>query len=166
MLLFDVSPGMALVSAVMVIRAPVHSVLFFISVPLPSWQWSLSPIVSLDLILSLQDARESYVVIIHLQYPRKGFVFRPLLILNRQRTRGWVGKSPTQPPRTDSSIGACFSLAALGVVTSLVAQHMYSLPAYAFIAQDYTPRYTLIINILPVFSWQEPSLRTRSYILY
>ena len=58
------------------------------------------------------------------------------------------------------------ALAALGVVTSLVAQHMYSLPAYAFIAQDYTPRYTLIINILPVFSWQEPSLRTRSYILY
>ncbi|KAH7278154.1 hypothetical protein KP509_38G027100 [Ceratopteris richardii] len=35
MLLFDVSPGMALVSAVTVIRAknPVHSVLFFILVP-------------------------------------------------------------------------------------------------------------------------------------
>jgi photosystem I P700 chlorophyll a apoprotein A2 len=29
-------------------------------------------------------------------------------------------------------------LAALGVVTSLVAQHMYSMPPYAFIAKDYT----------------------------
>jgi photosystem I P700 chlorophyll a apoprotein A2 len=29
-------------------------------------------------------------------------------------------------------------LACLGVVTSLVAQHMYSLPPYAFIAKDYT----------------------------
>jgi photosystem I P700 chlorophyll a apoprotein A2 len=30
------------------------------------------------------------------------------------------------------------ALASLGVVTSLVAQHMYSLPPYAFIAQDHT----------------------------
>jgi hypothetical protein len=30
------------------------------------------------------------------------------------------------------------ALASLGVLTSLVAQHMYSLPAYAFIAQDLT----------------------------
>ncbi|KAL5074872.1 hypothetical protein RYX36_013856 [Vicia faba] len=30
------------------------------------------------------------------------------------------------------------ALASLGVITSLVAQHMYSLPAYAFIAQDFT----------------------------
>nr|XP_025685254.1 uncharacterized protein LOC112786045 [Arachis hypogaea] len=29
------------------------------------------------------------------------------------------------------------ALASLGVITSLVAQHMYSLPAYAFIAQDF-----------------------------
>ncbi len=30
------------------------------------------------------------------------------------------------------------ALASLGVVTSLVAQHMYSMPPYAFIAKDYT----------------------------
>jgi photosystem I P700 chlorophyll a apoprotein A2 len=30
------------------------------------------------------------------------------------------------------------ALASLVVITSLVAQHMYSLPAYAFIAQDFT----------------------------
>ncbi|KAL8223765.1 hypothetical protein R6Q57_019240 [Mikania cordata] len=30
------------------------------------------------------------------------------------------------------------ALASLGVITSLVAQHMYSLPSYAFIAQDFT----------------------------
>jgi photosystem I P700 chlorophyll a apoprotein A2 len=35
------------------------------------------------------------------------------------------------------------SLASLGVITSLVAQHMYSLPAYAFIAQDFTTQATL-----------------------
>ncbi|CAN6465183.1 unnamed protein product [Victoria cruziana] len=35
------------------------------------------------------------------------------------------------------------ALASLGVITSLVAQHMYSLPAYAFIAQDFTTQVTL-----------------------
>ncbi len=35
------------------------------------------------------------------------------------------------------------ALAALGVVTSLVAQHMYSLPPYAFLAQDYTTQAAL-----------------------
>ncbi|KAI5065364.1 hypothetical protein GOP47_0020059 [Adiantum capillus-veneris] len=35
------------------------------------------------------------------------------------------------------------ALAALGVITSLVAQHMYSLPAYAFLAQDYTTQAAL-----------------------
>ncbi|XVE92793.1 hypothetical protein REPUB_Repub01dG0132100 [Reevesia pubescens] len=35
------------------------------------------------------------------------------------------------------------ALAFLGVITSLVAQHMYSLPAYAFIAQDFTTQATL-----------------------
>ncbi|XP_057860115.2 photosystem I P700 chlorophyll a apoprotein A2-like [Cryptomeria japonica] len=35
------------------------------------------------------------------------------------------------------------ALASLGVVTSLVAQHMYSLPAYAFIAQDFTTQAAL-----------------------
>ncbi|KAH1039278.1 hypothetical protein J1N35_041021 [Gossypium stocksii] len=34
-------------------------------------------------------------------------------------------------------------LASLGVITSLVAQHMYSLPAYAFIAQDFTTQAAL-----------------------
>jgi photosystem I P700 chlorophyll a apoprotein A2 len=34
-------------------------------------------------------------------------------------------------------------LACLGVVTSLVAQHMYSLPSYAFIAKDYTTQAAL-----------------------
>jgi photosystem I P700 chlorophyll a apoprotein A2 len=34
-------------------------------------------------------------------------------------------------------------LAALGVITSLVAQHMYSLPPYAFIARDYTTQAAL-----------------------
>ncbi|MGD1866779.1 MAG: photosystem I core protein PsaB [Phormidesmis sp.] len=34
-------------------------------------------------------------------------------------------------------------LAALGVVTSLVAQHMYSMPSYAFIARDYTTQAAL-----------------------
>ncbi|GJS16309.1 photosystem I P700 apoprotein A1 [Tanacetum coccineum] len=35
------------------------------------------------------------------------------------------------------------ALASLGVITSLVAQHMYSLPAYAFIAQDFTTQAAL-----------------------
>jgi len=42
------------------------------------------------------------------------------------------------------------ALASLGVITSLVAQHMYSLPPYAFLAQDLLPKphYILITNIL------------------
>ncbi|CBI19362.3 hypothetical protein VitviT2T_027410 [Vitis vinifera] len=35
------------------------------------------------------------------------------------------------------------ALASLGVITSLVAQHMYSLPAYTFIAQDFTTQAAL-----------------------
>ncbi|WP_353239657.1 photosystem I core protein PsaB, partial [Limnohabitans sp.] len=35
------------------------------------------------------------------------------------------------------------ALASLGVITSLVAQHMYSLPPYAFIAKDYTTQAAL-----------------------
>ncbi|KAL2930975.1 hypothetical protein RDABS01_036385 [Bienertia sinuspersici] len=35
------------------------------------------------------------------------------------------------------------TLASIGVITSLVAQHMYSLPAYAFIAQDFTTQAAL-----------------------
>ncbi|XVE57354.1 hypothetical protein DITRI_Ditri04bG0084600 [Diplodiscus trichospermus] len=35
------------------------------------------------------------------------------------------------------------ALASLGVITSLVAQHMYSLPAYTFIAEDFTTQATL-----------------------
>ncbi len=35
------------------------------------------------------------------------------------------------------------ALASLGVITSLVAQHMYSLPPYAFIARDYTTQAAL-----------------------
>ncbi|KAL2898531.1 hypothetical protein RDABS01_040313 [Bienertia sinuspersici] len=35
------------------------------------------------------------------------------------------------------------ALASLSVITSLVAQHMYSLPAYAFIAQDFTTQAAL-----------------------
>ncbi|MEI6381371.1 MAG: photosystem I core protein PsaB [Cyanobacteriota bacterium ELA615] len=35
------------------------------------------------------------------------------------------------------------ALASLGVVTSLVAQHMYALPSYAFIAKDYTTQAAL-----------------------
>lgn len=35
------------------------------------------------------------------------------------------------------------ALASLGVITSLVAQHMYSLPSYAFIAQDHTTQAAL-----------------------
>ncbi|KAG5568865.1 hypothetical protein H5410_064109 [Solanum commersonii] len=35
------------------------------------------------------------------------------------------------------------ALASLRVITSLVAQHMYSLPAYAFIAQDFTTQAAL-----------------------
>jgi photosystem I P700 chlorophyll a apoprotein A2 len=35
------------------------------------------------------------------------------------------------------------ALASLGVATSLVAQHMYSLPSYAFIARDYTTQAAL-----------------------
>jgi photosystem I P700 chlorophyll a apoprotein A2 len=35
------------------------------------------------------------------------------------------------------------ALASLGVITSLVAQHMYSMPSYAFIAKDYTTQAAL-----------------------
>ena len=34
------------------------------------------------------------------------------------------------------------ALASVGVITSLVAQHMYFLPTYAFIAQDFTFDYS------------------------
>jgi hypothetical protein len=34
-------------------------------------------------------------------------------------------------------ISTITSLASLGVITSLVGQHMYLLPAYVFIAQDF-----------------------------
>jgi photosystem I P700 chlorophyll a apoprotein A2 len=61
----------------------------------------------------------------------------------------------TPPPGTPGDLGAghkglydtlnnslhfqlALALASLGVVTSLVAQHMYSLPPYAFMAKDYT----------------------------
>jgi photosystem I P700 chlorophyll a apoprotein A2 len=37
-------------------------------------------------------------------------------------------------------------LACLGVVTSLVAQHMYSMPSYAFIARDYTTQAALFTH--------------------
>ncbi|NJM95474.1 MAG: photosystem I chlorophyll a apoprotein A2, partial [Acaryochloridaceae cyanobacterium CSU_5_19] len=36
-----------------------------------------------------------------------------------------------------------FHLAALGVITEVVAQHMYSLPSYAFISQDYATQAAL-----------------------
>ncbi|KAL2933871.1 hypothetical protein RDABS01_016990, partial [Bienertia sinuspersici] len=45
--------------------------------------------------------------------------------------------------RTNFGIGHRLALASLGVITSLVAQHMYSLPAYAFIAQDFTTQAAL-----------------------
>ena len=35
------------------------------------------------------------------------------------------------------------ALASLGTITSLVAQHMYSLPPYAFLAQDFTTQASL-----------------------
>ena len=35
------------------------------------------------------------------------------------------------------------ALASLGVTTSLVAQHMYALPSYAFIAKDFTTQAAL-----------------------
>ena len=38
------------------------------------------------------------------------------------------------------------ALASLGVITSMVAQHMYSLPSYAFIAQDYTTQAALYVH--------------------
>ncbi|KAF3615642.1 Photosystem I chlorophyll a apoprotein A2, partial [Capsicum annuum] len=44
------------------------------------------------------------------------------------------------------SLIAGLALASLGVITSLVAQHMYSLPAYAFIAQDFTTQAALYTN--------------------
>ncbi|KAI3664474.1 hypothetical protein L1987_87987 [Smallanthus sonchifolius] len=39
------------------------------------------------------------------------------------------------------------ALASLGVIYFLVAQHMYSLPAYAFIAQDFTTQAALYTNL-------------------
>ena len=38
------------------------------------------------------------------------------------------------------------ALASVGVITSMVAQHMYSLPSYAFIAQDYTTQAALYVH--------------------
>jgi photosystem I P700 chlorophyll a apoprotein A2 len=45
-----------------------------------------------------------------------------------------VSTTPEQLP----ALPAGLALACLGVVTSLVAQHMYALPPYAFMAKDYT----------------------------
>merc|ERR1712100_548600 len=38
------------------------------------------------------------------------------------------------------------ALASLGVITSLVAQHMYALPSYAFIAKDYVTQSALYVH--------------------
>ncbi|KAK3011438.1 hypothetical protein RJ639_012040, partial [Escallonia herrerae] len=43
----------------------------------------------------------------------------------------------------DAHIPPGLALDSLGVITSLVAQHMYSLSAYAFITQDFTTQVTL-----------------------
>ena len=51
------------------------------------------------------------------------------------------------------------ALASLGVITSLVAQHMYALPPYAFIAKDYTTQAALythhqyIAGFLAMYWW-------------
>jgi photosystem I P700 chlorophyll a apoprotein A2 len=59
------------------------------------------------------------------------------------------------------------ALASLGVITSLVAQHMYSLPAYAFIAQDLTIQAALYIYSSSIHRrvHHDRSLCSWSYIL-
>jgi photosystem I P700 chlorophyll a apoprotein A2 len=59
---------------------------------------------------------------------------------------GWIGEGhkgmyDTYNNSLHFQLG--WHLACLGVVTSLVAQHMYSLPSYAFIAKDYTTQAAL-----------------------
>ena len=78
--------------------------------------------------------------------------------MNEAKAQEWTG-GVTQKVEINNLNSLHFqlglALAALGVITSLVAQHMYSLPAYAFPAQDPKPHYIHITNTLPVLSWQE-----------
>ena len=54
------------------------------------------------------------------------------------QTEIWNQTSPQKDRWGDlGEIQLGLALAFLGVITSLVAQHMYSLLAYAFIAQDF-----------------------------
>ncbi|MEM6435504.1 MAG: photosystem I core protein PsaB, partial [Cyanobacteria bacterium P01_D01_bin.115] len=59
---------------------------------------------------------------------------------------GWIGdghKGMYDTYNNSLHFQLGWHLACLGVVTSLVAQHMYSLPSYAFIAKDYTTQAAL-----------------------
>ncbi|KAK8305844.1 hypothetical protein V6Z12_D03G088800, partial [Gossypium hirsutum] len=61
------------------------------------------------------------------------------------------------------------ALASLGVITSLVAQHMYSLPAYAFIAQDFTTQAAMLDHkeaIISHLSWASLFLGFHTLGLY
>ncbi|KAG6467731.1 hypothetical protein ZIOFF_074374 (mitochondrion) [Zingiber officinale] len=62
-----------------------------------------------------------------------------LLVSHMYRTNFGIGHSIKDLLEAHILEGG-LALASLGVITSLVAQHMYSLPAYAFIAQDLTTR--------------------------
>ncbi|KAL5644180.1 hypothetical protein ACJX0J_003532 [Zea mays] len=78
-----------------------------------------------------------------------GHMYRTNFGIGRQHTyssggrlgRGHKGLYDTINNSIHFQLG--LALASLGVITSLVAQHMYSLPAYAFIAQDFTTQAAL-----------------------
>ncbi|MEO0373252.1 MAG: photosystem I core protein PsaB [Cyanobacteria bacterium P01_A01_bin.17] len=63
--------------------------------------------------------------------------------------KGWLGnahKGIYDTYNESLHFQLAWHLACLGVITSVVAQHMYALPSYAFIAQDYTTQAALFTH--------------------
>ena len=74
-----------------------------------------------------------------------GHNLQPILDAHRPPTgglgKGHLGLFATLNNSLHFQLG--LALAAVGTITSLVAQHMYSLPPYAFLAQDFTTQAAL-----------------------
>jgi photosystem I P700 chlorophyll a apoprotein A2 len=72
-----------------------------------------------------------------------GYAFSDLLYVNKKG----LDHSGLLRTITDSlHIQLALALAGLGVATSLTAQHMYALPAYAFISSDYLAQVSLYVH--------------------
>ncbi|KAL5646923.1 hypothetical protein ACJX0J_003329 [Zea mays] len=110
--------------------------------PLLTGQWNLyaqNPDSSNHLFGTTQGAELLWLTDIAHHHLAIAFIF--LIAGHMYRTNFGIGLYDTINNSIHFQLG--LALASLGVITSLVAQHMYSLPAYAFIAQDFTTQAAL-----------------------